>query len=51
VYPVNVFFAPPLDVIHNFHHPVIVDVANSRISITRYLMVELGYGCRDGVRM
>lgn len=51
VYPVNMLPFPPLDIVHNLDPPVIMDIANGRIPVARYLMVELCYGCRDRVRV
>lgn len=51
VHPLNLVLAPLLDVVYDFHNPVVVDVADRRVAVARHLVVEVRHGRGDGVRV
>ena len=42
---------PLLRVIDNLHNPIIVVIPDTRVPVTRYLVVQLRHGRGDGVRV
>ena len=51
MYSVNTISAATLDVVYDFDFPVIMNVADGLIAITRNFMAEFGYGSGNHVRV